>query len=200
MILLKTKVSLIVIAIFCFACENKKPQKKVTQDAEIAQVDSQVVEEKVEPVYQTNKSPCEGQKPVHAAYKSEDTNGFYLEVTPICLEDYGVIDTAFGNGDTTPIMISSNYRHKVELFLRDDSAEYFISKDNITFSEGMHNQVLVRPDIKGFTQADTTAYVNFFLGRPDTDDLIICKFKISYNNGVKHLGYEEPEFDPLLDE
>lgn len=199
MILLKTKISLIAITLFLFACEDKKPQKKVIQDAEIAQVDSQVMEEKVEAVYKTYKSSCEAQKPVYAAYKSEATNGFYLEVTPICLEDYSVIDTAFGNGDTTPIMISSNYKYKVELFLREDSAEYFISKDNITFSEGMHNVVLVRPDIKKFTQADTTAFVNFFLGRPDTDDLIICKFKISYNNGVKYLGYEEPEFDPLID-
>ena len=180
------------------ACGDKEPKKQVTQDVEITQVDSQVVEEKVEPVYETIETPCENYKPVQAAYKSEKTNGFNLRVIPICLEDYGVIDTAFGNGDTTPIMVSNNYEYKVQLILPKDSVEYYISKKDIPAEGSLNGYVLGDPRIKSYKQADTTVYLDFVLGWPNTDNVLICKFKVGYNRGVEYIGYEEPEFDSLI--
>jgi hypothetical protein len=194
----KLFLALLVIEVFV-ACENKKPQKYQPQNVEVAQVDSQPTEEEtVEPVYKIYKSSCGTQEIVQAAYKSESTNGFSLRVTPICLNDYGVIDTAFGNGDTTPVMVSSNYKYRVQLFLPNDSVTYYISKEDIPAESSLYGYVLVDPEIKSYKQDDTTVYLDFELGWPDTDNVLICKFKLGYNRGVEYVGYEEPEFDSLI--
>lgn len=195
------KLFLSLLVVVAFACkQNTKPQH-TEQDTTTANNETEnpdTVSKVV--VYAEAKRPCQTFKPVTAAYKSESTNGFGIKITPICLEDYGVQDTLFGNGDTIPITVEHNYKHKVVLTLYKDSVEYFITKEDIPDSKFLYNLVLVKPNIIKYLQKDTSVFINFLLGRPDTDDVSIQKFKISYNNGVKYIGVEAPNYnDPIYD-
>lgn len=197
------KFILVFCVVFAVACKQTVNNKEVGEDT-IALQDSSLEEiTKKESIYSVFKQPCHKWKPVEAGFKSETTNGFYFKVTPICLGDYGVIDTLFGSGDIDTVVIrkSNNYKHSVYLHLPNDSIEYFISKKDITGFGDMSKDILVNPEIPyvGYSQRDTAVDVNLLLGKPDTDDVIICKFRVYYNKGVEYVGFEEPKAEGIYE-
>lgn len=178
------------------ACQHDNPQRHYPQDSTAKQVTPSVENEEAKPIYKTIKYPCADWKPVEAAYKSEATNGFRVKIVSICENDYAVVDTSEGLNDTLYIRQSSNYKNKITMLLPNDSVEYFIYKKDVAALGDVSKCVLTNPSVlepeySAFNQSDTSIRIDLLLGVPDTDDVIICKFKIYYNRGVKYLGYED---------
>lgn len=194
------------LVVMAFSCGDKNPQEQA-QENEVVEIDSQpFVEEADETIYKAIKYPCHKWEPVTADYKSETTNSFSVRITSNCEEDYVIIDTSQGIGvDTAYIRKASNYKHKVTLRIPNDSVSYFISKENLPLSFIVNDYVLVNafiaePISGAFNQRDTSIKVNIYYGEPDTDNVDVCMFNISFNKGVEFKGFEAINYDdPIYD-
>lgn len=190
MILLKTKNFLYVFILLAYACGQKT---KPTDNNVETQLDT-AAKTPVEVVRDTNtvNFPCSPNIVKTKNYKN-DTKGFFVRLTSICLDDNAIIDTLQNTDERLVLAQNSNYKHEVFLQTGKDSAAYTITKDLVKVDGIIGNEVLINPQMPktAFDQKDNSVTINFTFSPPNATTVRKVKFKVLLKGGVKFVGVVE---------
>lgn len=186
---MKTKISLIAIILFSFACGQKtKPTDNVeTQLDTTTKAPVAVVQET-----KTVNFPCGANTTLTKNYKN-DTKGFFATITSVCLDDNAILDTLQNTEAQLVLAQNSNYKHIVFLKTGKDSATYTITKDLIKGEGIMGNEVLINPQMTepSFDPKDNSVTIHFTFSSPNASTIKKVKFKVLLKGGVKFIGFVE---------
>lgn len=184
---MQTKILLIITTLFLFACGQKtKPTDNnvETQLDTAAKPPKQVVKDTI-----TVKFPCASDIIKNKNYKN-DTKGFFVRLTSICLENSVVVDMLQNSDEQLVLAENHHYKHTVFLQTGNDSATYTITKDLVKLDNLTGNEVLINPLMPepSFEPKDNSITILFTFSEPNATEIRKVKFKVSLKEGVKFMG------------
>jgi hypothetical protein len=181
------KISLIVVTLFLFACGQQTQPKERNVETKLDTAKEQP--KAVEQVTSTINFPCSPEVVKTRNYKN-DTKGFFVKITSVCLDDNAIIDTMEKTPEKIVLAQNSNYKHVVFLQTGNDSATYTITKDLVKADNLTGNEVLINPQIPktAFEPKDNSIRILFTFSEPNATEIRKVKFKVSLKGGIKFMG------------
>ncbi len=177
-----------VLVLMGFACgqQTQPKEKKVETKLDTAAKQPKVVEQ----ITSTVNFPCSPEVVKTRNYKN-DTKGFFVKITSVCLDDNAIIDTMEKTPEKIVLAQNSNYKHVVFLQTGNDSATYTITKDLIQGKNIVGNEVLINPQTKepALDPENNAVTILFTFSAPNASKIRTAKIKVFLKTGPKFLGF-----------